>query len=989
MRSSIASLACLSLLGGCISPLPSSLGDSLSGSGPVVRFDAYHQPFPDIPLPNDFATVYDASSPTHRRLNASILDGTTAWERATRAELDKLSGWGTLSAITVGFESPIDPEVIYARHIASNLDFSDDAVLVIDVTPGSPDYCQAVPLDLGQGNYPQVLADQQQFDSDPRATLQTAIFEETEEDVNGNGVFDPGEDTDSDGVFDHPNTRDGKPGSPRLEFYERETNTLIMKPMVPMREKTTYAVVLTKRLTAPGGAPIRSPFDGINDISQSRALAPLPSCLPQYGLAVDDVAFTWSFTTQDLSSDYQAVRDGLYGVGPLASVGSQFPAQITTLDDVRDAAAGVTNTKILPGDIFTPVMLELVGLTAATPSEVKIIGATMRAVDFVVGGVIDSPQFFARNDANGKPLPFYDQTWDLAAPPRSEGVPFWMFVPKNRKGPAPVAVFIHGLGGSKFDGAIFAGLMASYGIATLSFDAPSHGLALSAAEQQAAMIAFQNAGFSGLAKTVLRGRAVDRNNDGVADSGADYFTGYVFHTRDMVRQTMVDLMQIVRTLRAFDGKTTWAFDPAHKGAPGLAGDFDGDGVVDVGGTAPIQLLGGSLGGITTALASGLEPAIDATVAILPGGMLSEIGPRATLSPVRDGVMLRVLGPIFYGSGGKIMERINDAVNSDVTLAIADLPAVTPGDTVVLHDLSNATYRCGAVQPSGTFRVAASMDEGDALELRFYHGPLPTQPLEGCVEPTDAAPYADITALGQDVKLDGRTLAKGTPLTAFTDGFGERRSTPDLRRFLGLAQIALEPADPMNWAPYWDGTRTMSYGTGETVHTNVMLMPSNGDPVVVVDTGIALGRAAGFVSYDKIDPRWGVSANDELIKTWATEGTYRVGHYHDAQGQPVLMDVANSESIVPGADDGFGVPRLSPPMRLMRQNADQSYSGFIIPMLTPEGAHTFPVPDPTAGFDLGTYLLNIAGRYLQSSGYSFTYDKCQVTSSCPWPTFPLQ
>ena len=73
-------------------PLPSSLQSALSSDGPMVRFDAYHLPFADIPLPNNFATVYDASSPTHRRVNASILGGTTSWEQSTRASLDSLSG---------------------------------------------------------------------------------------------------------------------------------------------------------------------------------------------------------------------------------------------------------------------------------------------------------------------------------------------------------------------------------------------------------------------------------------------------------------------------------------------------------------------------------------------------------------------------------------------------------------------------------------------------------------------------------------------------------------------------------------------------------------------------------------------------------------------------------------------------------------------------------------------------------------------------------
>src|SRR5437868_11752279 len=89
---------------GCFSDAPTFLAPSAPGTGPVVKFDVFHKPFADIPLPDDFATRYDPTSPTGRRLNASILAGPTTWEQATRAELDKLSGWGTLAPISVAFD---------------------------------------------------------------------------------------------------------------------------------------------------------------------------------------------------------------------------------------------------------------------------------------------------------------------------------------------------------------------------------------------------------------------------------------------------------------------------------------------------------------------------------------------------------------------------------------------------------------------------------------------------------------------------------------------------------------------------------------------------------------------------------------------------------------------------------------------------------------------------------------------------------------------
>ena len=167
-----------------------------------------------------------------------------------------------------------------------------------------------------------------------------------------------------------------------------------------------------------------------------------------------------------------------------------------------------------------------------------------------------------------------------------------------------------------------------------------------------------------------------------------------------------------------------------------------------------------------------------------------------------------------------------------------------------------------------------------------------------------------------------------------------------------------------------------------MHTNVLEMPSLGDPGVLIAGGVALGRAAGFIPYDHHDPRYGKSDNQELIDTFTTEGTFRLGHFHDSQGNPVLEDVD-------WFDKSQDVPRLDPPLRLMHKNADGSYAGFILPMLSPQGKHGFVSPDPSQTFDLGTYLINIVGRYIQSGGGEFSWNTCQEKSACPWTTFPLE
>jgi hypothetical protein len=51
-------------------------------------------------------------------------------------------------------------------------------------------------------------------------------------------------------------------------------------------------------------------------------------------------------------------------------------------------------------------------------------------------------------------------------------------------------------------------------------------------------------------------------------------------------------------------------------------------------------------------------------------------------------------------------------------------------------------------------------------------------------------------------FQGRYYGEGSPLTAPAEGYGQIRQTPSLRRFIQLAQMALEPGDPVSFAPYY-------------------------------------------------------------------------------------------------------------------------------------------------------------------------------------------
>lgn len=1000
-------LVALGGLVACASPEGRGLAPSGAGSGAQVKFDVFHRPLPEIPLPNDFATRFDASSPTKRRINASML-APSKWERATREALDQLDGWGTYQTISVGFEAPLDLLNIVKRHQGDDYAPHDDVAYLLDVSRDSPDFCQRVPLDLGEGNFPLVLERPEYFPNDrPGEQL---LFEDREEDLNRNGRLDPGEDLDMDGVLDHPNTL--TPGDSPFDvmtFYERETNTLLLKPVLPLRERTTYAVVLTKRLVDETGRPVRSPFTWVNHVSQTNQLAALPECLANFGLGVEDIAFTWAYSTQSITNDYVAVRDGLYGLGTMQRLATQYPAEVSKILALRDAAGPGTqvSARVVRSDEFqaaAAAALKSLGSGALSPTHEKVM-ESHKFIDFHVVFQFVSPQFFPREDAEGNRLPLYRQLIDLnaetgAAYTRPETVTVWLTVPKARPaaGPAPLVILGHGYTGNKLDPLYYGGYFARYGLATVGMENVSHGASLTPTDYQLARALFAGQGLGNMFDALLgTDRSFDWNRDGVPDSAPDFWSANIMHSRDLVKQSALDYMQFIRVIRAFDGVKTWSYDNNRDGVGDLAGDFDGDGRVDVGGTAPINMTGGSLGGIMSGMMAGLEPQLDVAVPVAGGGGFPDIGMRSTQGGVQEEVNLRLLGPLFLSLRNKAgdLEAWQYLPNLNrlgaVNLGKVEVP-LAEGDTVVLTNLTSGEYRCARVGAGGLLRAAVSSDEGDLLKAEVFAGPLPPQARTGCVVPEGMSPYWVKETFGVSGTFQGLPYEAGAPLRALGDGFGLRRQSPELRRFLNLAQLAVEKGDPINFAPNIERHRVLRYGTGEEVSTRMISVTTIGDSAVPVATGVAMARAAGFVELFSPDPRYGKTENRVLIDTDTLAGVERMGRHLDGAGRNAHVDLDHYALLSgSGNKDQFDVPRLGPPLRLVRPSERVGgFTGVMFPMVEATGAHGFDLPNPEAPFNLGALMLNVLGRYMQTGGTEFPLEACAETSTCSWvPPVPVE
>ncbi|MFN7143769.1 MAG: hypothetical protein ACK4YP_08350, partial [Myxococcota bacterium] len=698
-----------------------------------VDWDA--KPLPDVPFPTDLATVVDPTSPTGLRLNVP-LHTTTEMERHARTKLNTLPGFGIYSPITVGFQAALDLDNIATRHTndtkLGDAQFTDDAVFLIDVDPDSPDYGKPVALDVGHGRYPlDVPNTARYFPNDSRDTSPSVVFDTVDEDTNANGVLDWGEDTDNDGVLDKPNVypEGGDAREDLLTWYEKQTNTLVVRPVRPLREKTTYAVVLTERLVGENGAPVRSPWEYVHHLRQEEALSPLRDALPDLGLSTDDVAFAWVFTTGDVTGDLRAARQGLLGKGSLAALDAAYPQGVTEAVQVH-AIDGLEQTR-LPAERLVTTLANL-GLFDGAGADALIENYGTFA-DVIVGGAFTTPNFMGEPGQGPGVWPEVDDSddyWQVDGfngtyTAQGERVSFTCVIPKDVPQPAPVVAFGHGYGSSRFDFLGFSWAFSRMGMAACAFDYPGHGPTVSPDEEELINTVLDATGLLPFYDHLKDARYRDLDNDGVKDSGGDQWTADAFHTRDMVRQAAIDHAQFLDSVRACGtGEMT-----LPDGTKAKSCDWDGDGTPDIGGPdVKLYQIGGSLGGINTAVTAAVVDEVTAWAPVVPGGGLLDVAFRTEIGGAVEAMHGRLMSPLFLGyptedGGLRVVQMIN-SVTDMVELTVATLPSFPAGGKVVVENLATGESKEGWIPADGTFRVGIAADAASAWEKRGIAG-IPT------------------------------------------------------------------------------------------------------------------------------------------------------------------------------------------------------------------------------------------------------------------------
>jgi hypothetical protein len=303
------------------------------------------------------------------------------------------------------------------------------------------------------------------------------------------------------------------------------------------------------------------------------------------------VAAASLFTTQSTTGDLVKVMRQIKRSHPAKAdfqVGQAGGKAVRAVFDLADVSAMtfVRQTGVAPS--FTPSPLPLAAL-----------GVMPGAVAQVAYGRYRSPNY----QVAGGYIPAVDTLFGQPRPQGYQDLTFQLFVPSGVKpaGGWPVAIFGHGFTDSMFGAPwAVASVLASRGVATLAINVVGHG------GGTLGTIQIQTAS-AGEVVVPAGGRGVDQDGNQVIDSteGSSAVAPWTaISSRDGLRQTVIDLMQLVRQVE-------------------VGMDVDGDGSTDLD-RQRIYYAGQSFGGIYGTIFLGVEPHIRAGVPNVPGGSIVEV-----------------------------------------------------------------------------------------------------------------------------------------------------------------------------------------------------------------------------------------------------------------------------------------------------------------------------------------------------------------------------
>ncbi|MBT9508218.1 Ig-like domain-containing protein [Rhodoferax sp.] len=298
------------------------------------------------------------------------------------------------------------------------------------------------------------------------------------------------------------------------------------------------------------------------------------------------------FTTQTITADLEKIGHSIRRSTPAAAdfmIGTESGAAVRAVFPVASVAGIQFNRHTGTAPNFTTGYLP-------TPA----LGVVPGAVGQIAYGKFRSPEYLTAD----KYIPATPTWTGQPQPQSSKELVFQLHVPAGPKpaGGWPVAIFGHGFTDSMYGAPwTVASVFASQGIATLAINVVGHG----GGPLGNLTVLRSNGGAP--VSLPAGGRGIDQDGNGVIDSTEGVNAAAprsIISSRDGLRQTVIDLMQMVRQVQ-------------------VGMDVDGDGVADLN-AQRIYYAGQSFGGIYGTIFLGVEPAIKAGVPNVPGGSITEV-----------------------------------------------------------------------------------------------------------------------------------------------------------------------------------------------------------------------------------------------------------------------------------------------------------------------------------------------------------------------------
>jgi pimeloyl-ACP methyl ester carboxylesterase len=372
--------------------------------------------------------------------------------------------------------------------------------------------------------------------------------------------------------------------------YDPTTNTLYGKPDGNLDQHRQYAIIV---------------LDVIHDLAGDPVVAD-----PGYTACVQPG--TNSSTATDYCTELSQVVSNLAAqFAPANIVSASVFTTMNVTSWMEGAYAQLPNVVPPPTPVQPPALIQFSNIAslvlheqvAVNPSQfvdvaLPITNPLITGIGAIGFGSFASPNFLNSQQV----IPWTPTAQPVSLPGSVNEIYFHVYLPSLPKPAAgyPVVIFGHGLGDSQWGGpTVVAPTLAQAGFATVAINAVGHGFG-----PLSQVIITDPSG--NVTTLTAGGRGVDLNGDGQIGpyEGCLAMNPGEVGLRDCLRQTALDLSELVRTIQS-----------------GV--DLDGDGTPDLDSTK-IYYVGQSLGSLYGTIFSAMDPAVRAAVLNVGGGTVEDI-----------------------------------------------------------------------------------------------------------------------------------------------------------------------------------------------------------------------------------------------------------------------------------------------------------------------------------------------------------------------------